>query len=509
MSAERQGSVDPGIREKISTGALLHFGSSVGVRLLGILTVAVLGRLLTPADFGIFAYAVFVSTLTDSCFYRHFHFSLVRLPQVTEKHLDTLFTLRLLTGLIIAGGIALCAKPVAVWVDAPELYDVLNWIAIAQIIGTFSSPRFMLLEKELRFAPAAFQILLVRTLTTCSAIALGFAWGNYWALVTGLVLMPIITLLHSHWIAPYRPRLSLVKWHAFLRFGLWVMFGNLFNFLSIRVDRLLLGPFAGIAAVGIYRMGVDLAELGTQQFAQPMERVIYPALATKGQDKSSLRNAYLETQSVVIGVVLPMGLLTALSASEIIRIVAGPDWLAAAPVMWVLAPLIALTTLEGGVRALIYIKDAPEKIFFRNLLIFCVAMPLLIAGVTLGGFEGVILASAGVKIFALILTLRLADKATNTSFFAPFLRAWRSFFAGAAMILALAVVIGWGPSTTADTSVSAATVILAFKASLGISIYLAMHFLLWALSGCPNGIESLSVAFLRRVKSRILRLYSD
>ena len=505
MTTKPQSSSDAGIRTKISNGAILHFGTSIGVRILGIVTVAVLGRLLTPADFGIFAYAVFVSTLTDNCFYRHFHFSLVRLPEVTNEHLDTLFTLRFLTGLIVAGGIALSAGPVAMWVDAPELYAVLNWIAVAQIIGTFSSPRFMLLEKDLKFAPAAFQVLLARTLTTCCVIALGFAWENYWALVTGLILMPIIVALNSHWVAPYRPRLALTKWREFFSFGLWVMFGNLFNFLAIRVDRLILGPFLGVATVGIYRMGVDIAELGSQQFAQPMGRVIYAGLATKGQDKAALKSAYLETQSVFLGVVLPMGLLTALSATEILRIVAGPDWLAAAPVMWALAPLIALNTLEGGVRALIYINNAPEKFFFRNLLIFCIAMPLLVAGVTLGGFEGVILASAVVKVITLVLTLRLADKETSSNFFAPFLRAWRSFVAGVGMVLAVVTVMGLGPSTTADTTVPAAAMLLAVKCGLGLAAYLGVHFTLWALSGRPNGIETFGLALVQKAKARILR----
>ena len=299
---------------------------------------------------------------------------------MSEAHLDTLFTLRLLVGLAVAGGIALSAGPVAAWVETPDLYAVLNWVAVAQIVGTLASPRFMLLEKELNFAPAAFQLVVVRILTTCSAITLGFIWGNYWALVTGLVLIPLIVVVHSQWLAPYRPRLGLTQWREFFSFGLWVMFGNLFNSLSIRVDRLILGPSLGVAAVGIYRMGSDIAELGAQQLAQPMERAIYPAFATKSQDKAALRRTYLETQTVFIGVILPMGLLTALSATELLRVVAGAQWLDAAPVIWCLAPLIALNTLEGGVRALLYVNAEPQRLFFRNLLIFCVTMPLLMLG---------------------------------------------------------------------------------------------------------------------------------
>jgi len=505
MNAELQGPRQIGIQTKVSTGAALHFSASLALRILGIITIAVLGRLLTPADFGIFAYAVFASTLFETCFNRHFHFSLIRLPQVTEAHLDTLFTLRLLIDLVISGGLALSAGPVAVWVDAPELYAVLNWIAVAQIIGAFSSPRFMLLEKNLNFAPAAFQLVLVRVLTTSSAIALGFAWGNYWALVTGLILMPIIVVLHSHWVAPYRPRIGLAKWREFFVFGLWVTFGNLLNFFSIRVDRLILGLSHGVAVVGIYRMGVDIAELGAQQLAQPMERAIYPGLAAKRQDKAALKNAYLKTQPVFIGVVLPMGLLTALSATEILRIVAGAQWLAAAPVIWFLAPLIALNTLEGGVRALIYVSDAPEKLFFRNLLIFCVTMPLMVAGVTLGGFFGVILASAVVRALTLVLTLRLADKEIKDSFFAPFLRAWRSFSASAFMVLAVTIVVNWGPSTTANTTVPAAAVLLTIKCGLGILVYLSAHFMLWILSGRPSGIESFSLTLMQRAKAQMLR----
>jgi O-antigen/teichoic acid export membrane protein len=200
-----------------------------------------------------------------------------------------------------------------------------------------------------------------------------------------------------------------------------------------------------------------------------------------------------------------MGLLTALSATELLRIVAGVQWLTAAPVVWFLAPLIALNTLEGGVRALVYLNDAPEKLFFRNLIIFCVTMPLMWAGVTLGGFWGVILASTVVRALTLVLTLKLAEKETNESFFAPFLRAWRSFSASAFMVLAVAIVMNWGPPTTADTTVSTAAVFLAIKCGLGILVYLSAHFILWTLSGRPSGIESFSLTLMQTAKAQVLR----
>ena len=504
------GSAPQTLRSKISLGVMQHFGANLVVRALAVLSIAVLGRLLVPADFGIFAYAVFVSTLAETVFFRHFHMSLIRLPEVTEAHLHTLVTLRLLTGVLLAAGIALLAAPVAIWVATPALEPVLYVMAVAQIIATFVSPRFMMLEKEMRFAPAAFQLVLIRMLTTLSALTLGFAVGNHWALVTGLILMPIIAVLHAHWVAPYRPRFSLEKWRDFALFGLWVSFGTLLNFLSLRIDRLILGPTLGMAMVGIYRMGVDLAELGAQQLAQPMDRAIYPALTAKNADRATLARAYLSTQTIVIGVVLPMGLLTALCGPEILRILAGPQWLGAAPVIQVLAPLIALNTLEGGVRALLYVRDAPKRLFFRNLLVLVLTVPIMFLGVTYGGFLGVILAAAVTKMLALVLILRLAGQETDQAFFAPFIRSWRSFVSGFGMV-AVVLMLGQGlPAIAADTAALSTSVLnLAVKLGGGLVSYLGLHGMLWMMAGRPDGIESFALGMLARGWARLRRRRAD
>ena len=62
----------------------MFFGSTLAVRMLGIASIAILGRLLTPTDFGVFAYAVFATGLLEAVVNRNLELGLIRLREVAE-----------------------------------------------------------------------------------------------------------------------------------------------------------------------------------------------------------------------------------------------------------------------------------------------------------------------------------------------------------------------------------------------------------------------------------------
>ena len=76
-----------GISTQLSSGALTLFGSMAIVRLLSIISIAILGRLLTPEDFGIVALAAFVTGLLNQVVGRHFENVLIRTVDVHQNTL--------------------------------------------------------------------------------------------------------------------------------------------------------------------------------------------------------------------------------------------------------------------------------------------------------------------------------------------------------------------------------------------------------------------------------------
>ncbi len=83
---------------------------------------------------------------------------------------------------------------------------------------------------------------------------------------------------------------------------------------------------------------------------------------------------------------LPIGLGIALVAEEFLRVMAGPQWIDAAPVIWALAPVLALSTLNAGVKSVVYITGTPHKIFVRGMVVLAITIPALWLGLAAGGF---------------------------------------------------------------------------------------------------------------------------
>src|SRR6266481_5907610 len=99
----------------LTTKTILGAGWTVSSRLAGraidFVTVLVLARALTPADFGLSAIASSLVFIMDAVFEVPLILALTRLRSITRSHLDTAFTLGVLRAPLLyrsRGGLAIC-----------------------------------------------------------------------------------------------------------------------------------------------------------------------------------------------------------------------------------------------------------------------------------------------------------------------------------------------------------------------------------------------------------------
>jgi hypothetical protein len=102
----------------LSTKTILGAGWSVSARLGGraidFVTVLVLARTLTPADFGLTALAMTLIAIVDTVLEIPLLQALTRLKCVEKSHLDTAFTLGVLRGLLVSLVVLAAAWPFSI-----------------------------------------------------------------------------------------------------------------------------------------------------------------------------------------------------------------------------------------------------------------------------------------------------------------------------------------------------------------------------------------------------------
>src|SRR5688572_22387334 len=103
----------------------------VGFRLLdrsvGLISMLILARVLTPADFGLVAMATALIAFVELFGAFGLELALIQRPDATRAHFDTAWTMNVLIGAMVALLLFALARPLAWFYDEPRLVALVTF----------------------------------------------------------------------------------------------------------------------------------------------------------------------------------------------------------------------------------------------------------------------------------------------------------------------------------------------------------------------------------------------
>jgi PST family polysaccharide transporter len=308
--------------------------------LLQFLVVALLSRLISPADFGVVSAALVVTGLSTIVSGLGLGPAIVQRPQLERRHLDTAFSVSLALGFGLGA---------AIWLGAPLVADVMRmdrvtpvlralaWVFPLQSLGAVSSSQ---LTRDLDFSWLAARDVLTYGLGYGVA-GVGTAllgWG-VWAVVAAEVVQAAsksALLLAKH---PPSRRLAFERaaFQDLAYYGGGFTVARLANYAAVYGDNVVTGRFLGPAALGYYGRAYSLMSAPAYAFGAVLDSVLFPAMAKVQDDGRRLAAAYLRAVGLIALLVLPSSATVILLAPELIRVALGPHWTVAVAPFQVLA----------------------------------------------------------------------------------------------------------------------------------------------------------------------------
>ncbi|WP_420587355.1 oligosaccharide flippase family protein [Ruegeria sp.] len=491
----------------LAVGATTLLASSLFRQVLGLVTLVITARLLTPTDFGIAAYFL-VATAFLEMMQRQIANVLIRLEDATHQHLETVFTFQVILG-VAAGLLFLASRPFVEFIGLPELAPLTPLLFVLSLIIALKSPRFVLYERNLRFGFAAGEETLSRIIYSIIAISLAWYWRDFWAIVLANFFALTTRSIWTFSFAPMAPRLSLSRWQDCFSFSLWSTGALVAQFFSRNMPQLIVGATLGLADAGVFRLGSRLSTLVTTQLFAPLQRVLYPGLADISRNTDRQDETFNRLNELLLAIVLPVSVGMALVANHVVIVVLGPQWLGAAQVIWVLAPLKALETLQENVQSASYVEGSTRILLIRNTFLLILVCLLMWVGVQYG-FTGALAGAGAGSAAAIVTTLWLAKRYGKRTLIGPLTVAWRSFASTLVMIAAVLFVgsaygstevIGWAYESFDDLPLLRVRFIV--KVLVGAAAYIGTHLLLWHLSKRPEGVESAVFSLAGKVRRHV------
>ena len=497
MRFERQ---HDNLGKRAFAGAVLLGIGRIVTRLSTLVSLVVLARLLSPADYGLVALAFTVVTLVQAVFDTRDGAALIVRQDLDRSHLDTVFTIQLLRGSAIAAILFAASPYIAQLLGSTRLDEVLRVLAVMPLLDALRNPGLAIYSRNLDFRREVVRDVIAAVVATGLGIAVAVWLRNYWALVTIALATSALQSIVSYWRVPYRPRIGTKDWRHFASFGGWLAAERFAAETNTVAPRLMLWILTTPAALGLFTIARDLQSIPMNEMLEPVRRTLLPGFSTMKDDLAAMRRAFRKAQAVTGGFVLPAGAGIAILAEEIIRTIAGRDWFDAVVVLEILAPAMAFKVAAGPVGSVAIALGKLGANFWRSLAIALATYPVLWLTISVGGLPGAAIGMAALALLRVVLNAFLIRHLLSESLFGIVANNWRSIIASGAMVLCVAALPGEiGPFTNSFES----ALLLAYKVTIGVVVYFAALFALWMLSGKPDGFERTFLQYSAHGKDRL------
>lgn len=416
--------------------------ATVATALMQIGYTAIMARLLDPAAFGLVAMAGVVLRFGGYFAEMGLGHALVQRPQVTGFTIRAAFTAALLLGLGVTG-IVWALAPLAVFFLKNEaVVPLVRALALGFILTAAGMTATSLLRREMRFATLA-KMDVASYILAYGGVGVFLAWAGagVWSLIAASLAQQLLVTVFAYAVVRHsvRPLFGWIHYAPLLGYGGRVSVISFLEFLNSNLDTLLIGRLLGSAALGIYNRAFMLLFLPTYFLANSVGKVAFPAFSQIQEDTRRLGSIYLTSTTLVASLVLPLCAGVAVAAPELVRVLLGPRWDAAVPVLQVLCIAIPLnlTTLFAGIVA-----DARANLSQKIILNLQYITLLVVLFISLYrfGMLGIAAAVGLGELFRAGLYMRLTHHDLQLpirkllSVYGPGLRA----AAGVALVLALA-----------------------------------------------------------------------
>ena len=378
------------LRRSVGRGALWAALGNVVMRVGGICVTAVVARILSPDEFGVFAIALAVFVVVTSLAELGMASAVARSAMEPEEIAGTVSSIAILVSLTLATAMALFAGPLASLLGMPDAASPIRVMSLclaltgvfavpgAQLVRDFRQDR-ILLGTLAGFVPAN-AVLIVLALMGQGATA--FAWSRVVGqVVTGLVF---VACLRRRYRPEWRPELVA----PLLRFGLPLALANLINWTLLNADYLVLGRLLSAEQVGVYMIAFNVANWSTAVLGSVLNGVVLPAFGRVGDDRERLVASLVSATRLVGLVTLPIAACTTALAPDLVHTLFGARWDAAAPVLSVLSiygACFAVTLLY--VNVLVAIGGTAQLLAVQVAWVVAL-VPAMIVGIELGGLVG-------------------------------------------------------------------------------------------------------------------------
>ena len=330
--------MEGGLKEKTARGLLWGALNSGSTQLLNLIFGIILGRLLTPAEYGIVGVLSIFTLIAGNLQSSGFTQALVNLKAPRNEDYTAVFWFNTLTSFVLYALLFLSAPLIAQFFHQPCLVEVSRFVFLSFVISSFGIAHNAYMTKNMMNRELAIIGAIALLCSGGVATFLAFYGFSYWSLAWQQIIYITVLNIGRYYYTPWRP-----SWHftfepvrKMVGFSVKILITNIINTLSNNILTLLFGRLYPIKAVGDYSQAYKWNTMASAFVANAVGQVAQPVLASVKEEHGRSVRVFRKMLRFTAFLSFPAMFGLAIISNEFILLTIGKRWLDAVPLLQML-----------------------------------------------------------------------------------------------------------------------------------------------------------------------------
>ncbi len=370
------------VERSVRTGVLWKFVGQLGIQGTRFVTVAVLARLLEPADYGAAAVAVILATFAPTVGDMGMGAALVQTDRATRRVRSTAFWGSLAFGASISALFVVFAAPVGHFLDDPRIGTMVAAGALTFAIYSLGSTSHATFTRAMNFRAIELRFMLALVVAGVLSIIAAATGLGAWALVLQQIVLITTFVAALWWRAGWHPtfEFSGATFRQLSGFAVQIAGGRWARLIELLVLSLLIGKLVSLSGLGAWTFALSTVILPLIVIAIPIAEVLFSAFSRLRGDRDRIAALWLDSIGLQAAVVLPLLIGLVVVAPDLIPLVFGQQWRVSVTIIQILSIYVAIRSLQSLNSVVLDAAGRPQVTLWTQLAALALAPVAVILG---------------------------------------------------------------------------------------------------------------------------------
>jgi O-antigen/teichoic acid export membrane protein len=372
-----------GMERLVGVGISWKLVGQIAIQLTRLLTVVVLARFLTPADYGAAAIAVALAMFAPTVADMGIGSALVQAKAAPRTVRSTAFWGSIAFGFGLFVVAAAVANPIAQFMGEPQVAEMVVAGALTFAIYSVGSTSQAVFMREMRFRSIELRNWLALLTGGVVAVVAAASGAGAWALALQQIAYMATLVIALWWRAGWRPTLNFSGsvFRELGSFAIRVAGGRWARLIELLVLSLLIGRLAGVSDLGAWTFAMSMVILPLTLIAIPTSEVLFSAFSRLRDEPERMSALWLDSIGYLAAVLLPVMVGLMIVSPDLVPVVFGARWEVSVGVLQILSVYVLIRGLQSWSSVYMDAVGRPEVTLWTQLASLCLTPVAVLIGV--------------------------------------------------------------------------------------------------------------------------------